>query len=1043
MLRMNRSLVICLLFHFCFSIHSAYGQWIQTYGGDYKDLRKGMQLFEQQQYFAAKRSFLKAQEKFSSKRSSNNQDVMEEAFFMEALSTLKYDGKEAELTLESFAKRTHSKTQSALAIAETIDHLFHTKQYKNATEFYENTNHIPIQAPHLNDIYYKVGYSYFIQKQFTEAKTILSKGLEERTEHYYPIHYYYALSCFYKDEMDEALLYFRKVQKSARYQDYIPYYLVQILFHQRRFEEAIIEGEQALEQSEIQRKVELSHLVGQSYFELKRYDKALPYLAFNNEHSHQLRLEDFFQLGYCQYRAENYPEAVTHLSKLMDEQEYLGQLAMLYLADAFLNLGQDNAARNAFRKAAEIKTNPAIGEEARISYVKISYALGSDREALQAALSFDETSPFYLEAQHFLGAILMETRDFDFAIATLTSISNPSPILREAYQMATYSKGIQHYNEKELDLAKEYFSKSLHYPISNDLKAKTFFWQGQISALEGLYSKSTQALNAFLTLEKTIQNFSEPRLKIYAHYILGYNHMKSNNHALAKNYFEKTIQEIRSSTALNKDFTKEIILPDALLRLGDCYFKEKDYEKASRHYQEIIEKNARGKAYALFQKAMIKGLQGKEVDKIVLLEQLLKSEPTLEFADEALMEISNTYLSLEKFQQAATPLLALIKYHKNQSPLVNRALLQLGLIAYNQGDEDSALKYYKEVYKYNPSAEESQEALKGIEEILLDKKANPSEYIRFLETLPGLTLSNRQKDSLNYRSAINQYENGEWLVALKSFQEYIQQYPKGLFIMEALYLTAESHLMLNNYNAALEYYEKIIDKGPSQYYEPASEKSAIIVSTYPAALDWEKAFLYYSILDQIASQPEKRYKARLGALKAAYEIQSLNDVIEYAQKTIESPNNLPRDLANAYFLRGKIQFNFQQYDAALEDFNQLIKMDNTERAAEARYLICELYFQRKDYETAEILINQANKESASYPYWIAKSLLLYSKILTHKGDYFNALAAIEAVIENFREDKALLEQAIEDFEKLKKTRDENSRIQSPSQSEWLEVQEQN
>jgi tetratricopeptide (TPR) repeat protein len=1040
---MTRFFVISLFIHFCFAINIANSQWTQTYAGDYKDLRKGFELFEQQQYFAAKRSFQNAQEKFYTKRIANNQSALAEASHMEALSSLKYEGIEADLALEEFVKRTNSMVQSALAVSQTIDHLFHTKQYKRVTKFYENTAHIPIPVPYLNEIQYKVGYSYFIQKQFAEAKKILGKSLEEKTENYYPIHYYYAMSCFYREEMDLALLYFRKIQQSTRYQDYIPYYLVQILFHQRRFEEAIAEGETALNQPEIHSKTELSHLVGQSYFELKKYDKALPYLEFNNQNSNQLRLEDFFQLGYCQYRANNYPEAVTHLSKLMDEPQYLGQLAMLYLADAFLNLGQENSARNAFRKAAEIKTNPAIGEEASISYVKISYALGLDREALQAALSFDETSPFYLEAQNLVGAILMETRDYDFAIATLTSISNPSPILREAYQMATYSKGIQHYNEKEFSLAKEFFSKSLNYPISNDLKAKTFFWQGQISAIEGLYSKSTQALNAFLTLEKTIQNFSEPRLKTYAHYILGYNHLKSNNYALAKSYFQTTISEIRSFPDLNKEFTKEIVLPDAQLRLGDCYFKEKNYEKATFHYQEIIEKNARGKAYAIFQKAMIKGLQGKEVDKIVLLEQLLKTQPTLEFADEALMEISNTYLSLEKFQQAAAPLVQLVKNHRNQSPYINRAYLQLGLIAYNQGDDESALKYYKEVYNYNPSAEESQEALKGIEEILLDKKANPSEYIRFLESLPGLTLSNRQKDSLNYKSAINQYENGEWVLALNSFENYIQQYPNGLFIMDALYLTAESHLLLNNYNAALAYYEKIIDKGPSQFYEPASEKSAIIVSTYPAALDWEKALLYYSILDQIASNPEKRYKAKVGALKAAYEVQSLNQVIEYAQKLIESPNNLPRDLANAYFLRGKMQFNFQKYDAALEDFNQLIKMDNTEKAAEARYLICELYFQRKDYETAEILINNANKESVSYPYWIAKSLLLYSKILTIKGDYFNALAAVEAVIENFREDKDLLEQAINDFEKLKKIRDENSRITPPSQSEWLEVQDQN
>ncbi len=1043
---MNKPPIFYILFCIVSLLFSPYfilGQWNQTFQSDYKEYRKALELYEQQQYPAAKRNFNQTSNNLLLKRNSNNEFLIEDANLMEVLSILKYEGNNARINSEEFVKKMPPHHNASVAIYETIQHLFHKKEFKQATLFYENSLQIAVQEKYLNDINYKIGYSYFIQKEFERAQSVLQKSLNEKTENFYPINYYYALSCFYLGEMPEALQYFRKIEQSKRFKDYTPYYIVQILFYNGLYEEAIEEGERALKNKEIQNIIELSHIVGQSYFELGKYYEALPYLEFNNQNSPSLRLEDFFQLGYCHYKNKNYSEAISPLSKLMDDEGEMGQLAMLYLADAYLNLDQNNSARNAFKKATDLGGNKEIEEEARISFVKISYTLGFDREALQSALSFSESSLYYLEAQKLISTVLLETRDFDFAITTLEAIDNLSPVLREAYQIVTYSKGIQFYNEKEFALAKDFFAKSLNFPISNEIKAKTFFWQGQISAIEGLYQKSINEINAFFTLGKTKILSSESYLNNYANYILGYNHMRLNNYSLAKDYFEKAITALKDSRVPRNDFGLDVLLPDAILRLGDCLFKEKNYVKAAGFYQEVIEKKGRGAAYATFQKAMIKGLEGKEVDKIVLLEQLLVLYPQLEFADEVLMEISNTYLGLEKLQQASVPLIQLVNYYKNKSPYINRALLQLGLIAYNNGDLESALSYYKEVYNYNPTAEESQEALKGIEEILLDKKAKPSEYILFLESLPGLTVSNRQKDSLNYKSARTQYENGEFLVAIKSLKNYLNDYPQGLFGLDALYMIGESHLLLNNYNSALEFFEKVIEKGPSSYYESASEKSAIIVSTYPAALDYTKALQYYSILDQIASNPDKRYRAKKGGLKAAFEIKDLENVKEFAEKIIESPNKLPLDVMNAYFLRGKTYYAFNNYDKALEDLNHLIELDNTEKSAEARYLICEIYFQRGDYETTEILINSANRENSSYPFWIAKSLLLYSKILSHKGDYFNALAAVEAVIENFREDKEILEQAIQTFEELKKLKDDNSRIKSPANDDLLEVQDQN
>ena len=71
-------------------------------------------------------------------------------------------------------------------------------------------------------------------------------------------------------------------------------------------------------------------------------------------------------------------------------------------------------------------------------------------------------------------------------------------------------------------------------------------------------------------------------------------------------------------------------------------------------------------------------------------------------------------------------------------------------------------------------------------------------------------------------------------------------------------------------------------------------------------------------------------------------------------------------------------------------------------------------------ETAEQLAQESMEANGEYPYWVAKSLILTADILTEKGDYFNAKAALEAVIENFQDDQEILDEANNKLAAVKK-----------------------
>src|SRR5690606_24003202 len=120
---------------------------------------------------------------------------------------------------------------------------------------------------------------------------------------------------------------------------------------------------------------------------------------------------DFFQLGFAQYHSQQYDKAVKNLSNLSEDTTELGQTAMLYLADSYLNLDEKNSARNAFKKSAELSTNPRLRDDALFQYAKLSSELGFNREAIAAATQFTESSSYYLEAQELISYVLLTTKD--------------------------------------------------------------------------------------------------------------------------------------------------------------------------------------------------------------------------------------------------------------------------------------------------------------------------------------------------------------------------------------------------------------------------------------------------------------------------------------------------------------------------------------------------------------------------------------------------------------------------------------------------------
>ncbi|MEM9992123.1 MAG: tetratricopeptide repeat protein, partial [Bacteroidota bacterium] len=212
-------------------------------------------------------------------------------------------------------------------------------------------------------------------------------------------------------------------------------------------------------------------------------------------------------------------------------------------------------------------------------------------------------------------------------------------------------------------------------------------------------------------------------------------------------------------------------------------------------------------------------------------------------------------------------------------------------------------------------------------------------------------------------------------------------------------------------------------------------KAALIA--YNSEQDFRRAYNHYAKLEAVANNPQVRLVAQLGALRSAYRANLADEILKIADKVANNSVANQEEKAQANFYLGKVAYDKKDYTRALSAFNKVVANSDNEQTAEARYLIAYIYYLQRDLNTAQEITISSNRESSSYPFWVAKSVILLADILTEKGDLFNAQATLEALIDNYDGDANLVASAEEKLRILNKRIEGNSRIDNYDSSDEI------
>jgi tetratricopeptide (TPR) repeat protein len=608
-----------------------------------------------------------------------------------------------------------------------------------------------------------------------------------------------------------------------------------------------------------------------------------------------------------------------------------------------------------------------------------------------------------------MSEVFLNTRDYDRAIATLEGVKNRTQRLNETYQVVTFNRGLQLYQNNQKDDARRYFNKSLEFPIDRKVAAMCSFWIGNIAHDAGEYEISKQHISSFLGQAKNYNDLPEESSLMMGNYVQGYNHLKQKDkdYKSALINFKACVDGIkRNADRIKSDQIRTTVLGDATLRAGDCHFKNNQYSDALAYYNEAVNKKYDGFEYAIYQKAIIKGLQGNPLDKAVALENLIDKYPNSRYTDEALYLLGDTYQEMNKLDLAVPPLKKLVAGFRGRSNLINAALLKLGLISYNQGSTSAAINYYKQVFSNNPENSEAKDALAALEEIYVKDLNRPDEYFSFVETVPGYSVSSGSKDSVTYQSAEIQFQRGNYQQAIEGFSNYLAKYPKGANAIPSYFYRAEAYASdaIKKYSIALKDYAAVVNRGPSKFYAKSCEKAALLAFNFEK--DYPQAFEMARKWEEASTSENGRFEAQLMAIKSGYQTGNSVAVSEYAQKINDATLATGEQVATANYYVGKMAYDKGDYNRALPALLNVTQNIQNELMAEAYHLQGQILYKQKKYPEAEELISEAIKASAGYDDWIARNLILLSDVYADQGDKNSASAALEAVIENYNGDSA-------------------------------------
>ena len=494
--------------------------------------REGIALLEQGKFVAASEAFK------SYLDSSSDPVKRADAEYYVAYCAVRLQNEDGEALIDAFVRNHPENSKASQAYYELGDIKYRSRQYKDAIKYFNKLYFTQLPADVRNEARFKLGYSYFTQRDFDKAYEQFNTIKKEDSEYQYPASYYAGYINFEKGEFDRAYYDFVRAEKNSAYAPVVPSLVVKVLYKQKRYDDLIKYGEEALIKNGIRDKSDIYLFLGEAYYQKKNYSKAAEnYNAYLDANRTKPDRDILYRIADTQQQAKAFDKAIDNFKQVALVDDTLGQYASYQLGNLYLKTDSKNYALAAYKKASEANFNHQIEEEAFFKYAKLNFDLGNFDEAVNSIMAYKEKYPQsdrIKNTDELLTQAYLNTKNYDAAIAHFEQLKNRSDIINRAYQKITFYKGTELFNDGQYYQSVQMFDKSLQYPFDKEFVIKANFWKGEAYSIGQKYDEAVIAYAAVFRADPDGRSLEY----LKSRYGIGYAYFNQQDYEQALNHFK-------------------------------------------------------------------------------------------------------------------------------------------------------------------------------------------------------------------------------------------------------------------------------------------------------------------------------------------------------------------------------------------------------------------------------------------------------------------------------------------------------------------------
>jgi len=395
----------------------------KIYTHEQKAFQDALALYNNEQYQAAQTIFDKV------KVTTKDEETAANSAYYAANAAVRLNQIGADRLMEDFVEKYPTSTKRNSAFADVAEYYFQTGKYPYALKWYDKVDQKSLSRGEIDKFNFNYGYSLFSSRKTKEAEKYLEK-VTNSTVYGSQAKYYLGYISYQEDDYEAANQRFDQITDQDVLEEKLSYYQADMNFKLGKFEKAIALAKTQLPKSDRKEVSELNKVIGESYFNLKQYENAVPYLKEYNGKGGKWSNTDYYYLGYAYYKGGDYANAIAQFNKIIGGTNSVAQNAYYHLAECYLKLDKKQEALNAFRNASQMEYSAEIQKDAFLNYARLSYEVGNAYEPVpQVITNYLKTYPndehqeemqtllvdSYITSKNFAGAMKLLEENKNYA----------------------------------------------------------------------------------------------------------------------------------------------------------------------------------------------------------------------------------------------------------------------------------------------------------------------------------------------------------------------------------------------------------------------------------------------------------------------------------------------------------------------------------------------------------------------------------------------------------------------------------------------------